>query len=132
MSRTPQVTSLLSSWFWLAYLAIPAYGLYKLFVMVRPFLFPPGFGLVSLPHHSRIRSVQAVCHGTSFLFPPAFGLVSLPRHPSLRSVQAVFHGFFLPTLFCAFLRTYMLVHYCKSNVKFELSFQFVCMNSMGL
>jgi hypothetical protein len=23
----------------------------------------------------------------------------------------------------------MLVHYCKSNVKFELSFQFVCMSS---
>jgi hypothetical protein len=34
-------------------------------------------------------------------------------------------------LFCAFLRTYMLVHCCKSNVKFELSFQFVCMNSHG-
>ena len=32
-------------------------------------------------------------------------------------------GYFLPTLFCAFLRTYMLVHCCKSNVKFELSFQ---------
>ena len=39
--------------------------------------------------------------------------------------------FFLPTLFCAFLRTYMLVHCCKSNVKFELSFQFVCINSHG-
>ena len=25
----------------------------------------------------------------------------------------------------------MLVHCCKSNVKFELSFQFVCMNSHG-
>ena len=39
--------------------------------------------------------------------------------------------FFLPTLFCAFLRTYMLVHCCKSDVKFEVSFQFVCMNSHG-
>ena len=25
----------------------------------------------------------------------------------------------------------MLVHCCKSNVKFELSFQFVCINSHG-
>jgi hypothetical protein len=32
---------------------------------------------------------------------------------------------------CAFLRTYMLVHCCKSDVIFELSFQFVCMNSHG-
>jgi hypothetical protein len=32
---------------------------------------------------------------------------------------------------CAFLRTYMLVHCCKSNVIFELSFHFVCMNSDG-
>ena len=39
--------------------------------------------------------------------------------------------FFLPTLFSAFLRTYMLVHCCKSNAIFELSFQFVCMNSRG-
>ena len=27
--------------------------------------------------------------------------------------------------------TYMLMHYCKSNVKIELRFQFVCMNSHG-
>ena len=32
---------------------------------------------------------------------------------------------------CAFLRTYMLVLCCKSNVIFELSFQFVWMNSHG-
>ena len=30
--------------------------------------------------------------------------------------------------FSFFFHLYMLVHYCKSNVEFELSFQFVCMN----
>ena len=39
--------------------------------------------------------------------------------------------FFLPILFCAFQLTYMLVHDWKSDVNFELSFQFVCMNSHG-
>jgi len=87
MSRTPQVTSLLSSWFWLAYLAIPAYGLYKLLVMVRfissllllvwlAYLAIPAYGLYKLLVMVRL-----------FLFPPAFGLVSLPHHTSLRSVQ---------------------------------------------
>ena len=40
-------------------------------------------------------------------------------------------GFSFQHFSCAFLRTYMLVHCCKSNVIFELSFQFVWMNSHG-
>jgi len=69
--------------------------------------YPPGhlitilLVLVSLPRHSRIRSVQAACHGTFYFFPPAFGLVSLPRHSRIRSVQAACHGtsFFVPSCF---------------------------------
>jgi len=36
-----------------------------------------------------------------------------------------------PASFAPFL-LFVMVHCCKLNVKFELSFQFVCMNSMGL